>query len=189
MQKIPKILIFPVVAIVSLIVWTLVISSVMGVSPSKAVSALTSSERQTTVSDTTAIAHKLPSDSVDMVPVAPEESDSTAKIAAAIPEETDTLLNTLAQIAKEKAELEKLRAEVGEMLGAKAKADSASLNSLAKMYDGIEPSQLAAVMASMDDSLVIAILPRLKAQKAGRILGSMPAERAAKLSSKLMRLN
>jgi flagellar motility protein MotE (MotC chaperone) len=104
-------------------------------------------------------------------------------------ESSDSLKQQLADINKEKLELEKLKAEVTALLKAKAKADSVQIGNLAKMYDGVEPAQLAQVMANMDDSLVIAILPRLKAQKAGKILERMPADRAARISSKLLGYN
>ena len=114
-------------------------------------------------------------------------ADSAVQTVTAPP--VDTLQAQMASIARERAELEKLRAEVSTMLKTKARVDSAQISSLAKMYDGVEPAQLAQMMASMDDSLVIAILPRLKSQKAGKILEQMPAERAARISSKLIGYN
>lgn len=101
----------------------------------------------------------------------------------------DSLKLQMANISREKAGLEKLKSEITTLLKVKAKADSAQIGSLAKMYDGVEPAQLAQVMANMEDSLVIAILPRLKSQKAGKILERMPADRAARISSKLLGYN
>jgi flagellar motility protein MotE (MotC chaperone) len=119
-----------------------------------------------------------------------EASDSTAAIEPANEKGTsDSLSLRLADIKREKSELDKLKTEVTSLLKAKAKADSIQLGNLAKMYDGVEPAQLAQVMSNMDDSLVIAILPRLKAQKAGKILERMPADRAARISSKLLGYN
>ena len=101
------------------------------------------------------------------------ELADSASLAAVFPQ-IDTIQEQMASITRQKAELEKLKSEVSTILKAKAKADSTQISNLAKMYDGVEPAQLAQVMANMDDSLVIAILPRLKSQKAGKILEQMP---------------
>ena len=86
----------------------------------------------------------------------------------------DSLQIQLTQIRTEKAELEKLKGEVTQLLKAKSKADSLQLYNLAKMYNGVDPDRLATMMSNMNDSLVTVILPRLKSQKAGKILQSMP---------------
>ena len=90
------------------------------------------------------------------------------------------------KIEKEKAELEKLREDVTEKAQAQKREEEERLYNLAKIYEGVDPVQLAVVMANMDDSLVVAILQKMKSQKAGKILESMPVERAAKISSKLL---
>ena len=128
----------------------------------------------------------------DSLSAAKNEAEGDSILAAkegGSPEIQDSLKHELANINKEKAELEKLRAEVTSLLKAKAHSDSVQIGNLAKMYDGVEPAQLAQVMSNMDDSLVIAILPRLKAQKAGKILERMPADRAARIWSKLLGYN
>jgi flagellar motility protein MotE (MotC chaperone) len=101
----------------------------------------------------------------------------------------DSLQIQLTQMRTEKAELEKIKSDVTQLLKAKSKADSLQLYNLAKMYDGVDPDQLATVMSNMNDSLITVILPRLKSQKAGKILQSMPADRAARISSKLLGVN
>jgi flagellar motility protein MotE (MotC chaperone) len=119
-----------------------------------------------------------------------EKGDSTAAVGPITEKGTsDSLYMQMADIKREKSELQKLKTEVTTLLREKSKADSLQLGNLAKMYDGVEPAQLAQVMSNMDDSLVIAILPRLKAQKAGKILERMPADRAARISSKLLGYN
>lgn len=101
----------------------------------------------------------------------------------------DSLQIQLTQIRIEKAALEKIKSDVTQLLKAKSKADSLQLYNLAKMYDGVDPDQLATMMSNMNDSLITMILPRLKSQKAGKILQSMPADRAARISSKLLGVN
>jgi flagellar motility protein MotE (MotC chaperone) len=111
------------------------------------------------------------------------DSTSTGNMTGPIP---DSLKQQGVDISKEKAELEKLKGEVKELLSNKARSDSQQVKNLAKIYDGIEAQQLAAVLANMDDSLVIAIIPCMKTLKAGKILESMPPDRAARISSKLL---
>jgi flagellar motility protein MotE (MotC chaperone) len=115
--------------------------------------------------------------------------DSLSAIVTVPEPQMDTIQTQIAQLNQEKAELNKLKSEITELLKVKSKADSTRVASLAKMYDGVEVTQLAAMIANMDDTLVLTILPRLKTQKAGKVLEAMPAERAARISSKLMGMN
>jgi flagellar motility protein MotE (MotC chaperone) len=117
------------------------------------------------------------------------QSDSISAIVTVPEPREDTIQIQIAQLNQEKAELSKLKSEITELLKVKSKADSIRVASLAKMYDGVEVTQLAAMIANMDDTLVLTILPRLKTQKAGKVLEAMPAERAARISSKLMGMN
>jgi flagellar motility protein MotE (MotC chaperone) len=130
--------------------------------------------------------------SVDTVSPTVTDSGDSVSVSAA-PDTTkaalDSLQVQLTQIRTEKAELEKLKTELAQLVKTKNKADSAQMYVLAKMYDGVDAEQLASMMSNMNDSLVIVLLPKLKSQKAGKILQAMPPERAAKISSKLLGLN
>jgi len=117
------------------------------------------------------------------------KSDSLTAIVTVPEPHEDTIQAQIAQLNQEKAELSKLKSEITELLKVKSMADSARIANLAKMYDGVEVTQLAAMIANMDDTLVLTILPRLKTQKAGKVLEAMPADRAARISSKLIGIN
>lgn len=170
-----KIAVLAIIALVSFFGYLVLFGMVLGVSTSDAVSVLTTG-------------------TVKGAPKAveePVESDSTVAkqsrtIEAEIQSRSDSLARQLEVIRTEKAELEKLKVEVQELLGAKDKADEEKLYNLAKIYDGMDPVQLAGVMSGINDSIIVAILPRMKSQKASKILESMPADRAARISTKLL---
>jgi len=181
-----KIIVIILVAAASFAGYMVVFGKAMGVSSPQILAALTTTSKPQQEPMQAKI-EKAMKDSVEVA-----LSDSGAVIlpisdsAVAAGPMPDTLGEQLAKIGQEKAELEKLRNEIKSLMIAKSKTDSLRIAGLAKMYDGVEPTQLAAVIANMDDSLVIAILPRLKTQKAGKVLETMPAERAARISSKLL---
>ena len=59
---------------------------------------------------------------------------------------------------------------------------------LAKLYDGMEPSAVASLAENLDDSIVVAIIPRMKQKNASQLLSLMPPQRAAKLSKQIITL-
>ncbi len=188
MKNMPKILILPILSIVGFLGWTMVISTGMGWGPSRAISALILHKSQPVSPDSITIERESKVNSAEIASKTAAEPESSFVQAPAAPPVSDTIRNPLAELMRQKSELEKPRDEVGGMLRTRARSDSASLGSQAKMHKGLEPSLVAAVIANMGDCLVISIIPRLKARKNGKILGSMPADRA-RISSKLAGLN
>jgi len=173
-----KIAVLAVIALVSFLGYLALFGMVLGVSTSDAVSVLTTG-------------------TVKGAPKAVEkstEADSTGvgqshSAEAEIQSKSDSLARQLETLRTEKAKLEKLKVEVQDLLAAKNKADEEKLYNLAKIYDGMDPVQLASIMSGINDSIVVAILPIMKSQKASKILESMPADRAARISTKLLGRN
>ena len=60
------------------------------------------------------------------------------------------------------------------------------LYNLAKIYNDMDPIQLANVMIDLDDTLIIMVLPKMKNDKASRILEMLPPARSAQISSMLL---
>jgi flagellar motility protein MotE (MotC chaperone) len=182
-----KIIALLAIGIISFVAYLVIFGISAGIKPGQTFSLLTSSK----TAGNPELAAK--GDSLNLEnktdDASPDSSigDSTrAVVSADSVQVKDTLANQVEQFTKQTAELKKLKNQMDSLLVAKAKVDSAQVTNLAKIYDGIEASQLAAVLANMDDSLVIAIIPRMKSQKAGKILESMPPDRAARISSKLL---
>lgn len=60
--------------------------------------------------------------------------------------------------------------------------------SIAKLYDGMEPDAVAKLAENLDDSIVVAIIPRMKQKNASQLLSLLPPQRAAKLSKQIITL-
>lgn len=178
MKSVIKIAVLAVIALVSFVGYLVLFGMLLGVSTSDAVSVLTSG----TVEGAPKAAEE------------PKEADSAGveqslSEEAKIQSKADSLAQQLKTIRAETAGLEKLRLELQELMAARDEADEEKLYNLAKIYDGMNPVQLAGVMSGINDSIVVAILPRMKSQKASKILESMPADRAARISTKLLGKN
>ena len=65
-------------------------------------------------------------------------------------------------------------------------AESSRVNSLAKLYDGMDPRSVAQLMANLDDKTVVSLIPRMKIKNASAVLALMPPKRAAKLSKQMI---
>jgi len=89
-------------------------------------------------------------------------------------------------IAKRERELEKLHREVSLKLLTLEKAESTRINSLAKLYDGMDQRAVAQLMANLDDNTIVLILPRMKTKNASAVMSLLPPQRAAKLSKQMI---
>jgi flagellar motility protein MotE (MotC chaperone) len=86
------------------------------------------------------------------------------------------------------AKLEKREADVNKKLLVIEQAQSNRIVQLAKLYDNMDPTAAAQVMAGIDDETVIQVLPRMKTQNAASVLAQMQPQRAAMLSKKMISL-
>jgi len=98
----------------------------------------------------------------------------------------DSLDEEKRKINAEKAGLVSLRDEIARLTELKKKMEDNSLYNLAKIYNDMDSNQLTNVMIGLDDTVIVAVLPRMKNQKASRILEMLPPDRAAKISSMLL---
>ncbi len=84
------------------------------------------------------------------------------------------------------AKLESLDKEVSRKLLTLEQAQTSRVNSLAKLYDSMDPRSVAQLMANLDNETVVAILPRMKTKNASSVLELVPPKRAAKLSKQMI---
>ena len=89
-------------------------------------------------------------------------------------------------IENKKKELETLDAKVNQGLQKLQQVESARMVSLARLYDGMRPEEVAKLFENLDDSMVVAILPRMKAANAAKLLALLPPKRAALISTQLI---
>ena len=58
--------------------------------------------------------------------------------------------------------------------------------SLAKIYDGMDQEKVAEVFSQMQDSLIVALLPKMKSGNASLVLEFLPPGRSAKISRMML---
>ncbi|PWB70291.1 hypothetical protein C3F09_09285 [candidate division GN15 bacterium] len=85
-------------------------------------------------------------------------------------------------------ELEELDRKVSQKVMRLEQSLADRVANLAKLYDGMEPSAVAKLAENLDDSIVVAIIPRMKQKNASSLLSLMPPQRAAKLSKQIITL-
>ena len=100
--------------------------------------------------------------------------------------QSDSLNAEKRKINTEKAELIAIRDEISRLTQLKQNLEDNSIYNLAKIYNDMDPNQLANVMIALDDTVIVSILPKMKNEKASRILEMLPPDRAARISSMLL---
>ena len=98
----------------------------------------------------------------------------------------DSIAAERRKLNAEKAELVAMKDEISRLTELKNSLEDNSLYNLAKIYNDMEPIQLANLMIDLDDSVIVSVLPKMKNQKASRILEMLPPERAARISAMLL---
>ncbi|MBD3297061.1 MAG: hypothetical protein GF341_00235 [candidate division Zixibacteria bacterium] len=91
------------------------------------------------------------------------------------------------KLAKERKELEALRAEVEDLMNKKQAIAEEKLSYIAKLLDAMKPDEMSGLIASLDNATIMDVLPRMKPQTASRVLASLPPERAATITMELIR--
>lgn len=92
-------------------------------------------------------------------------------------------LKTLAaEVDKKLEELRKAREEAAAVLDQKQQAQSKRMRSLSAMYEKMPPAKAAELLGTIEESLAVDILAGMKSKTAGRVLGNMPQDKAARLS-------
>jgi len=91
------------------------------------------------------------------------------------------------QLDKDKNDLEKMRVEVEQLMSQKHQDAEDRMYELAKIYDGMDQENVADVFSKMSDTLVVAILPKMKPKNASKVLEYLSSERSAELSRKMLK--
>lgn len=128
---------------------------------------------------------------LDYNPDAPSDTGEGGKR-----DSTDSLTviqKALTQMALEKDSLDILKKDletreynVKQGLLKIGQAESSRIISLARLYDGMRAEEVGKLFENLDDSVVVAILPRMKPVNAAKILAIMPPKRAAAISTQLI---
>jgi len=98
-------------------------------------------------------------------------------------QEREMKLKTLqAEVDKRLAELQKLRSEVDGLLARKKKGEQERAAQLAKMYEKMEPANVARLLVGLEEPLAVQVLGKMRPKAAGKVLNQLDADTAARLS-------
>ena len=134
-------------------------------------------------------------------PATPSTQDNTTETAAQPDQPLD--INAREQaLAKKEAELQALEAQVDEkltklreleirmqnLIDSAASIQDEKMAHLIDVYSNMKPKQAAVVLQTLEEPIAVRILAGMSGRKAGEILSSVRADRAAALSAALTRL-
>ncbi len=112
----------------------------------------------------------------------------SANEASSLAKERDALDIRKTELDARQKQIDALDKQVSAKLQKYEQMSNDRVTNLAKLYDGMEPASVAKLMASLDDSIVVAIIPRMKQKNASEVLSLIPPQRAAKLSKDIITL-
>lgn len=85
-------------------------------------------------------------------------------------------------------ELEKQEYRLKQLIAKKNQMQSARVASLARLYDGMKADQVAPLIIKLDEEQAVDILLKMKPGNAAKILGTINADRAARISTRMITL-
>ena len=135
-------------------------------------------------------------ESVDEAETTQSSSVEERRILASLKEERaniaarEKLLNTRemglktlqTEVDKKLNELRRLREEVEKLVAQKDEEENARILNLSKVYEKMDPTKAASIIATLKTDLAVDILANMKQKSAGKILNNLEGEKAASLS-------
>jgi len=122
--------------------------------------------------------------------------DSANSSGTAVSDSADTmnwLAKELAKLEAAKVEeieriatLKALEQKIDLAIARISQTEASNISNLARLYDGMRPEQVSKLFENLDDEAIMAILPKMKAANAAKILAYMPPKRAAAISTKMI---
>lgn len=103
-------------------------------------------------------------------------------------EEKEKLAARETEINRRQKDLEVREQKLAQQLIKLEQASSQKIIDLAKLYDGMQPQAVAELLANLDDTTVVSIIPRMKPKVASQVLQLMPPPRAASISKQIITL-
>jgi flagellar motility protein MotE (MotC chaperone) len=86
------------------------------------------------------------------------------------------------EVDKKLNELRRLREEVEKLVAQKDEEENARILNLSKVYEKMDPSKAASIIATLETDLAVDILANMKQKSAGKVLNNLEGEKAASLS-------
>ena len=178
MKFVFKILVYVLATVLNMGIYMFLFLSMAGLSPEQSLKVVKAKIEQVAV-DTAAGEEQLQ-------PLSTEMKGEVDKARKLVTGEIDDLQRQKDSLLTEKAALETLRDEIQKLLSRKSKAEEDRMYSLAKIYDGMDQEKVAEVFSQMQDSLIVALLPKMKPNNASLVLEFMPPGRSAKISRMML---
>ena len=88
-----------------------------------------------------------------------------------------------------KKELDTQEQRLKQIIAKVEQMESARVGSLAKLYDGMKPAQVAPLLVKLPDESTVQVLLKMKPANAARILGELSPSRAASISAQMLTLS
>jgi hypothetical protein len=95
----------------------------------------------------------------------------------------------MSQFETERAQLESLRDEVDALIQRKENMERGNIETMAKLYEGMDAEELVPILTNLEDAQVSVIISKMKKQKASEVLGKMDPARAAKITRYIISMN
>jgi flagellar motility protein MotE (MotC chaperone) len=119
----------------------------------------------------------------ESAPAAQSPSDSLRQSEADSLEALRAQMDTQKQfLDRQRQELARIRTDIDSLVGAYQGRQNAELNRQAKLLAGMKAEEAARILEVMDDATVSALLGRMNARAAGKVLPKLDASRVARLT-------
>ena len=178
MKFLTKILIYVLAMLLNFGIYVFLFLTMAGLSPKQTIEVVKSKALQVAI-DTVGQAEQ-------PIAVAGEMQNEISQARTIVGDETEDLQRQMDSLFTEKAELEALKDEINRLLTKKSKAEEDRMYSLAKIYDGMDQEKVAEVFGQMQDSMIVTILPKMKANNASQVLEYLPPIRSAHISKMML---
>ncbi len=120
---------------------------------------------------------------------APEEkAQDSIEQSGWLQQEKHKLASRETELNKRQRDIEASEQRLSQKILKIEQASAERIASVAKLYDGMEPDAVAKLMANLDDTTIVAVLPRMKQKNASLVLSLMPPPRAAYITKQIINL-
>ncbi|MEE9442144.1 MAG: hypothetical protein V3V99_05700 [candidate division Zixibacteria bacterium] len=103
--------------------------------------------------------------------------------------EKEKLTTERKELDARKKELDRREYHLKQLLAKRDQMESARIGSLAKLYDGMKPQQVAPLINKLTIKQAVDVLLKMKPANAAKILGALKPDRAARISAEMITLS
>ena len=115
--------------------------------------------------------------------------EDSAKAVKWLDKEKTKITKDRAELDARKKELDTQEYRLKQIIANVNQMQSARMGSLAKLYDGMKPEQVAPLLVKLSEDQAVGILLKMKPGNAAKILGSISPDRAARISARMITLS